>query len=257
MKVSFRRTVPIISVAILGGAMGAAPLNGDVYTYRFDLDASQEVPPNNSIGTGQAIVSLDTDTGELTWSVRYQDLTGTATAAHFHGPAPRGTNAGIQVGLDHTQNPIEGSTSISSAQMDQLLDGLWYINIHTQMFPGGEIRGQVDQCLMLSLDQLVAGQNTMWTATNAQPGFRVAFVWGTAPGVTNVNNFGGYCASFNIQGVTQARLLGQPVANGSGVAALSRMIPGNASGLNVTFQAAQNGTCPDHCMSNTVSGTVQ
>lgn len=257
MNASFRRDVKILSLAVSAGFLFAAPLSAEVHTYRFDLDGSQEVPPNNSNGTAQAIVTIDTDNGTLTWSVRYQDLSGPPTAAHFHGPAPRGSNAGPQVFLDHNQNPMQGSTTISSQQIIDLLNGLWYVNIHTEAFPPGEIRGQVDQCLMLSLDQLVAGQSTNWTATNAEPGFRVAFVWGTSPGVTNVNNFGGYCASFNIQGVNQARLLGQPAADGSGVATVSRMIPGNASGIDVIFQAAQQGTCPDQCMSNTVSGTIQ
>lgn len=38
---------------------------------------------------------------------------------------------------------MTGSATISDTQEADLLAGLWYINIHTSMFPGGEIRGQV------------------------------------------------------------------------------------------------------------------
>jgi hypothetical protein len=40
-------------------------------------------------------------------------------------------------------SPAIGSTNISAAQGADLLNGLWYINIHSEQFTGGEIRGQV------------------------------------------------------------------------------------------------------------------
>ena len=40
-------------------------------------------------------------------------------------------------------SPIIGSATLTPAQVDQLKQGLWYINLHTAANPGGELRGQV------------------------------------------------------------------------------------------------------------------
>lgn len=110
------------------------------------LSGGQEVPPTASTGTGSATVVFDDVTNQLNWNIVFSGLTGAATGAHFHGPAPIGTNAGVQVNIGSISgltSPMIGSTTISAAQETDLLAGLWYINIHTAQFPGGEIRGQV------------------------------------------------------------------------------------------------------------------
>ena len=65
---------------------------------------------------------------------------------HFHGPALTNQNAGVQVdfgAISGTVSPSIGNTVIGAGQAADLLAELWYINIHTAAFPGGEIRGQV------------------------------------------------------------------------------------------------------------------
>ena len=51
-------------------------------------------------------------------------------------------NAGVTVGIG-TANPAVGSATISASQETDLLAGLWYVNVHSTAFGGGEIRGQV------------------------------------------------------------------------------------------------------------------
>lgn len=110
------------------------------------LEGSQEVPPVDTDATGSASVDFDPATNELSWMIEFSGLSGAATAAHFHGPAASGANAGVQVNIGETSglvSPMEGSAELTSEQASMLLDGELYINIHTAANPNGEIRGQV------------------------------------------------------------------------------------------------------------------
>ncbi len=71
-----------------------------------------------------------------------RDLAG----AHFHGPATTEENAGVVVNIgaiSGLESPSAGSTIISDEVEQWLLAGLLYINVHTELNPAGEIRGQV------------------------------------------------------------------------------------------------------------------
>jgi hypothetical protein len=96
-----------------------------------------------STGTGTLTATLDKATSVLTWKLSYSGLTGPATMAHFHGPAMPGANAGVAVPFTSPANPIEGSATLNSTQVADLLAGRWYANVHTVANPGGEIRGQL------------------------------------------------------------------------------------------------------------------
>jgi hypothetical protein len=108
------------------------------------LDGKSEVPPNASTGTGSADIDYDAATKKLSWKLTYSGLSGTATAAHFHGPAEPGKNAGVGLAIPNaTASPVEGSATLTDAQAADLAAGKYYINVHTAANPGGEIRGQV------------------------------------------------------------------------------------------------------------------
>ena len=127
------------ALAIVGPSM-AANVN-----LKADLKASSEVPPNTSKGHGELQAKLDTSTKLLSWNVTYDDLTGPATAAHFHGPAPVGQHAGPTIPIAKTAlaSPITGSQTLTDPQVQDLMGGKWYFNVHTAKNPSGEIRGQV------------------------------------------------------------------------------------------------------------------
>jgi len=108
------------------------------------LTAAKEVPPKASSGEGYAFMSYNEATRALSWKVYYSGLTGPATAAHIHGPAAPTANAGVAINLGAAgSSPIVGSATLTEAQANDLAAGKWYINVHTQANPGGEIRGQV------------------------------------------------------------------------------------------------------------------
>ena len=111
---------------------------------KVTLDSKSEVPPNTSAGTGSADVDYDAASKKLSWKLTYSGLTGPATAAHFHGPAAPGANAGVKVAIPNaTATPVEGSATLTDEQAADLMAGKLYINVHTAANPGGEIRGQV------------------------------------------------------------------------------------------------------------------
>jgi len=128
-------------------ALGATiALTGSAFAEKMKvtLDSKSEVPPNTSAGTGTADVDYDAASKKLTWKLTYSGLSGPATAAHFHGPAEAGKNAGVKVPIPNaTSSPAEGSATLTDEQAADLTAGKYYINVHTAANPGGEIRGQV------------------------------------------------------------------------------------------------------------------
>ena len=136
-------TKTLLATLALGTAVIlAGPASAE--KYKVTLDGKSEVPANTSAGTGSADVDYDAATKKLTWKLTYSGLSGPATAAHFHGPAEAGKNAGVAVAIPNaTSSPVEGSATLTDAQAADLVAGKYYINIHTAANPGGEIRGQV------------------------------------------------------------------------------------------------------------------
>jgi hypothetical protein len=116
-------------------------------TFKATLNAASEVPPNQSPATGTATVTLDSATNSITWSGTFSGLTGPATAAHIHGPAPVGKNAGVILWISTKgspfNSPFEGKAQLTPEQAADLIAGNYYVNIHTAANPGGEVRGQL------------------------------------------------------------------------------------------------------------------
>ncbi|MBV8525997.1 MAG: CHRD domain-containing protein [Acetobacteraceae bacterium] len=125
---------------ICGGAWA------DQINFKADLSGANEVPPVTTAGKGSATATLDTGPKTLTWTVDYSGLSGPVTAAHIHGPAAAGTNAGVLVPLGtNLANPIKGSATLTDAQVSDLEAGRTYVNLHTADNKGGEIRGQLQR----------------------------------------------------------------------------------------------------------------
>lgn len=137
--------------SLLTAAALALPFcaRADVHAYvGLPLTATQEQTAPNSVGRGNVTVLYDTATKALLYSIVYQLNPGaTATAAHFHGSAPLGANAGVQIGLptQPTGNAgkLIGSVTLTAAQEADLLAGNWYFNIHSTLASGGEMRAQL------------------------------------------------------------------------------------------------------------------
>jgi len=124
------------------GSAEAAPVK-----FSVPLTGAEQVPPVETSGTGSAQITWDAGTRVVTWNVTYSGLSGTATMSHFHGPAEKGKNAPVVVWLSkqgsQATSPFSGEATLTPEQASQFTAGEWYVNVHTQAHPGGEIRGQV------------------------------------------------------------------------------------------------------------------
>jgi hypothetical protein len=150
----------------------AAPASAVPLTYYAALTGAAEVPANASPGIGSATVTFDDDADTLRVRVTFSDLLAGVTAAHIHcctafplagtigvattTPTFTGFPSGVTAGeYDHTFDLTLASSfnapfvtanggnleSAGDALAAGLAAGKAYLNIHTSLFPGGEIRG--------------------------------------------------------------------------------------------------------------------
>jgi CHRD domain-containing protein len=110
------------------------------------MDGAQETPPVVTPATGTADFVRQSAT-ELAYTYTWQDLIGNGTAAHIH-QAPPGTPGPIVIPLTAPSGHSGSVTDVATATSD-LLDAIcaspgdYYINVHSDEHPSGEIRGQL------------------------------------------------------------------------------------------------------------------
>jgi hypothetical protein len=121
--------------------------NNEMYTLSGNATGSQEIPSNASTGTATLTGTYNKSTNSLSYTINWTGMTNVVTAAHFHGPASTTETAGPLVTITLGTNGINGSASatvtVTDAVESAILDGKVYYNLHTALYPDGEIRGQV------------------------------------------------------------------------------------------------------------------
>ena len=105
------------------------------------LTGAQETPPNNSTATGRATLLLSPDEKTARVSLTFESLSTAQTDAHIHGPAAPGISAAPIFPLPLGQIS-DFAITLTPAQVQDLKNGLFYVNVHSTNFPAGEIRGQ-------------------------------------------------------------------------------------------------------------------
>lgn len=147
-------TAILMTAAVLGlAACEDDDLTGPDEEFAATLTAEGDV---QSAATGAAAFALED--GIMAFTIDVANIT-EVTAAHIHGPAGAGVNAGVLVGLfagpttgDVNGQLVSGTFTAANmvntnVSMDSLLvlmrNGQSYVNVHTVENPGGEIRGQI------------------------------------------------------------------------------------------------------------------
>lgn len=160
----------LLGTLVFMSVSAALPAAAHQEKYAAPLLGSSEVPPNASPGSGTVLVTIDFDLVTMRLETSFSNLLGTVSAAHIHCCVAPGSNVGVATQLpsfdgfplgvtagsyDHTfdmslassYNPtfITNHGGTVSSAFNALVFGLdagtAYLNIHTNLFPGGEIRG--------------------------------------------------------------------------------------------------------------------
>lgn len=134
-----RPTRRLLSLALVGLLAFAVPAFGAGWA--VSLSGAQEVPPNNSAAKGSGEIGVMSD-GTVSGSITVSGMT--PTAAHIHDGASS-VNGPVIIKLDRTANgfAVPAGAKLTDEQMAKFKAGNTYVNVHSEAFPPGEIRGQL------------------------------------------------------------------------------------------------------------------
>jgi len=137
--------INVHTVANPGGELrGQVLVNGASRAFGALLSGATEVPANTSTASGTATVALSDNLNQIAYFMR---VTGalTPTMSHIH-TGTAGANGPVAIPLSLAFNPgdvVSGTSALAADQVQTLLSGGYYVNVHSIAFPGGELRGQL------------------------------------------------------------------------------------------------------------------
>ncbi len=151
-----------------------------IYPFNHTLSGIFENPPNASTATGNITGTYDDVTKTISFNLTFSGITGTTTAAHFHAPAGLTANSPVRIGFvgfptGVTNGAYANSYILTAQQESWLMTDSMYVNVHSNVFPGGEIRHQMylDNPLPVELSGFMSVINSNsvtlhWTTTFEQ-----------------------------------------------------------------------------------------
>ena len=172
-----RKAMLAATVVLVVASVGAGLANNGIRRIKEFLNGYKEVPVISTTGKGSFVATINREGTEIQYRLKYSDLEAPITQSHIHFGPPNNTGA-ISVWLCSSLNPpgatppgtqacptdpasgeYEGTLTaadvvgpaaqgIDVGEFDELLAairaGKTYVNVHTQKFPGGEIRSQIE-----------------------------------------------------------------------------------------------------------------
>jgi CHRD domain-containing protein len=167
--------VPVLLLATLAFVAVALPAAAQPRHFGTRLRGFEEVPALATPAGGRFTATVNEDETEVSWRLEYKNLEAAVTQAHIHF-GQMSVNGGISVffcsnlgngpaGTQACPNPGPGNTAVvegtftssdvigpnaqglAPGELFSLIRamraGVAYANVHSEKFPGGEIRGQV------------------------------------------------------------------------------------------------------------------
>ena len=146
-----RATVAIASALVLIGSLlvghmsAAFAASGGTLRATLAPDSSAKTQASSAVGAAE--FTLDRQTRELRWQITFSGLSSDAVSAHIHTTSGPGVTSGVTIDLaaSGVSNPLVGSATLNDLQIDDLVSGKDYVDIHTKLNLNGEIRGDIRQ----------------------------------------------------------------------------------------------------------------
>jgi hypothetical protein len=154
-----------IAAMLVATGVGVAGARNDDDEFEARLQGFEEVPAVSTEASGRFRAEIDRSSQRIDFELSFRDLSAPVLFAHIHlgqrtanggvaaffcggggkPPCPQsGTVEGTIVPADVIGPTGQG---IAAGEFDELVRaidaGVTYANVHSQMFPGGEVRGQI------------------------------------------------------------------------------------------------------------------
>ena len=134
-------------VAVSGCSFNLGEPNLPKTELRADLSGAREVPATDSKGEGYFEAVYRPSTKVLEYRINLVRLSGPVRQVGLYGPATADQNAVQVVPIDvpfyADRSTVNDGVTLTEQQAREVLAGLWYINVMTEKYPDGEIRGQI------------------------------------------------------------------------------------------------------------------
>jgi hypothetical protein len=149
-----------LALALVATAVATPQMQSQIVTLKATLTGADENPIIQTGAHGDATVVIDRGAGTIKYEVNIYNLPSGVTASHIH-VSPKGINGPIvfdfvvppQVSGDFQLSGTVSSSALQPRPAQGILtfedaifsiaSGVAYVNVHTQINPGGEIRGQL------------------------------------------------------------------------------------------------------------------
>lgn len=174
-----KRKAFLLSVVLLSTVTALAVFTDSYKKIKASLTGYHEVPAVSTTGNAEFRGQINDDRTAVDWSLTYNDLEGAVQQAHVHignvgvnggitvflctnlgngpagtqpCPAPPATISGTIVAADVSPNipatQAARNQGLNTGEFDEFLDaaqaGVLYVNVHSTLWPGGEVRSQID-----------------------------------------------------------------------------------------------------------------